>query len=269
MTNTEQPSQSIRPRVVVLCGGSAGARYVLSQLGDVADVCAIVRERLTRRRRLGMLLRRARRLGWLHPLDRVLLALYTRLVLHRRAAHCTEVVEVRNAQPASYDCPSLDVRSINDPDVVQLLRAIRPDLVVVLGTSIIRHPVLESAPLFVNLHAGITPLYRGAHGCFWAAARRDFDNVGVTLHVVDTGIDTGAILEQTRIEFDPDHDNFVTLLSKAHVASAHTIRSWIQDHAACLAQAPRIDAPAGPSRLYYSPGIRDYLQFERSNRKAA
>jgi folate-dependent phosphoribosylglycinamide formyltransferase PurN len=216
-----------------------------------------------------MLFRRARRLGWLHPLDRVLLALYARLVLHRRAADCTEVVEVRNAQPAIYDCPTLDVRTINDLEVVQLLRAIRPDLVVVLGTSIIRRPVLDSAPLFVNLHAGITPLYRGAHGCFWAAARRDYDNVGVTLHVVDSGIDTGAILEQTRIEFDPKQDNFVTLLAKAHVASATTIRGWIRNNAACLAGATRIDAPPGPSQLYYSPGIRDYLQFERSNRKVA
>ncbi len=254
---------------MVLCGSSQGARYVLGQIGDVADVCAIVREQLTRRQRLQMLIRRARRIGWFHPLDRVLLALYSRLVLRRRVATCAEVVEVANAREPFYDCPILDVKSINDSQVVQLLHTFEPDLVVVLGTSIIGKAVLESAPLFVNLHAGITPLYRGAHGCFWAAFHGDFGNLGVTLHAVDTGIDTGAILKQTRIEFDPARDNFVTLLAKAHVAGSHTIREWIQENAHNLAAAPSVEAPSGPSRLYYSPGLRDYLRFERSNRAFA
>lgn len=269
MTHRDRHSDLDRPRVVVLCGGSSGARYVLGQLGNVADVCAIVHERLTRWQRLRMLMRRARRIGWWHPVDRVLLAVYSRLVLWRQAASCPEVVEVRGSRGADYDCPRLDVGSINESEVVQLLRAYQPDLVVVLGTSIIRKPVLDSAPLFVNLHAGITPLYRGAHGCFWAAFQGDFDNIGVTLHVVDTGIDTGAILRQTRIRFDQHRDNFVTLAAKANVAGSETIQGWIRDNAHNLAGATRAAAPSGPSRLYFSPGLRDYLRFELANRSGA
>jgi folate-dependent phosphoribosylglycinamide formyltransferase PurN len=264
MSATSDPHTADTPKIVVLCGQSKASHYALARLGAEFQLHTVIRERLTRRQRLSLVRRRARRLGWLYPLDRVLLAVYARLWLARQALDCREVAEVARpeAQPA---CCYVDVDSVNDAHVIELLRTIRPDLVVVLGTTIIREPVLASAPLFVNLHSGITPRYRGAHGCFWAAFHGDFENIGVTLHVVDAGIDTGTILEQTRIEFDPARDNFVTLSAKSTVAGAEMLLRWLRSNSPRLADAPRLEAPAGPSRLHHSPGLRDYLRFERAN----
>ena len=83
-------------------------------------------------------------------------------------------------------------------------------VVVVNGTRIIARRVLEASDaVFINTHCGITPEYRGVHGGYWALYRSDPENCGVTVHLVDPGIDTGGILAQQRIEPGP-HDNFVT-----------------------------------------------------------
>ena len=72
-------------------------------------------------------------------------------------------------------------------------------MVLVVGTRIISRKVLSAvqAP-FINYHDGITPKYRGIHGGYWASAQNDFANFGATVHLVDPGIDTGAVLYQVR-----------------------------------------------------------------------
>jgi methionyl-tRNA formyltransferase len=59
------------------------------------------------------------------------------------------------------------------------------------------------------MHAGITPRYRGVHGGYWALAEDNPHLVGTTVHFVDTGIDTGGILDQAFFEIGAS-DNFVT-----------------------------------------------------------
>ena len=175
---------------------------------------------------------------------------------------CSEYREVRAAAGFQPDGAVQRVESINDPSVIDLLQKTQPELVVVLGTSILKEPVLATAPCFVNLHAGITPMYRGAHGQFWAVLNRDFDNVGVTLHFVDKGIDTGAIVKQGRFTFDPAIDNLLTLLAKSSVAGAKLILDWIHDNRANFRASPML-TPPGPSQLHYSPGLSDYRRFEQ------
>ncbi len=57
------------------------------------------------------------------------------------------------------------VRSVNDPEARELLRRLEPAVVVLNGTRIVSRETLRcvKAP-FVNMHAGITPRYRGVHG---------------------------------------------------------------------------------------------------------
>ena len=54
----------------------------------------------------------------------------------------------------------------------------------------------------LNLHIAYLPWNRGAHPNFWAFA----DNTphGVTIHLVDEGVDTGAILYQRYVNFDSE-----------------------------------------------------------------
>ena len=243
-------------------GPSAGSQYVFSRLAAEVDLVALVKQQRPRREVLRAVFRRGKKLRRGYWLDRLLLGAYTKLKLKRQALVCSEYREVRAAAAYQSECETLRVESINDAAVIDLLRKTQPELVVVLGTSILKETVLAAAPCFVNLHAGITPMYRGAHGQFWAVHNRDFDNVGVTLHFVDKGIDTGTIVKQARFPFDPEIDNLLTLLAKSSVAGAKLILDWIHDNRANFRASPTL-SPPGPSQLHYSPGLSDYRRFEQ------
>lgn len=250
------------PRVAVLMGTSAGSQYVFSRLAPTVELVAVVRQERPRREVLRAVFRRGKKLRRGYWLDRLLLGAYTKLSLRRRALLCPEYREVLAAGSFTTDLPVHRVESINDPSVSELLQQTRPELVVVLGTSILKESVLAAAPCFVNLHAGITPMYRGAHGQFWAVLNRDFENIGTTLHFVDKGIDTGAILKQGRFPFDPATDNLLTLLAKSSVTGAKLLLDWIHENRPNFRTSPTL-SPPGPSRLYYSPGLSDYRRFEQ------
>jgi folate-dependent phosphoribosylglycinamide formyltransferase PurN len=91
-----------------------------------------------------------------------------------------------------------------------LLKTIDPACIVVAGTRILSREFLQSlrCPI-INIHAGITPLYRGVHGAYWALAEKRPELCGVTVHHVDAGIDTGEVLAQKTFKPSPE-DNFVT-----------------------------------------------------------
>lgn len=82
--------------------------------------------------------------------------------------------------------------------------------------KILKNPLLESPRLgFVNTHPSLLPYNRGKHYNFWALVEQA--PFGVTLHRVDSGIDTGDIVSQQEIPYDWC-DNGETLYLKAQAA---------------------------------------------------
>lgn len=82
------------------------------------------------------------------------------------------------------------------------------DLVISFGyRHILRKPVLQTAKRSViNLHIAYLPWNRGAHPLFWAA--HDGTPVGVTMHEVDAGVDTGPICFQRKVDIDFTTETF-------------------------------------------------------------
>lgn len=150
------------------------------------------------------------------------------------------------------------VHSVNDDSAVIALKRANPDVVVVNGTRIIAERVLRSVPAtFLNTHSGITPLYRGVHGGYWALVNKDKANCGVTIHIVDAGIDTGDIIYQARIE--PSRaDNFVTYLHLQLAAAMDLLRQAISE--AANGTIVRLPPPTGDSRLWTHPTAVEYLR---------
>ena len=72
----------------------------------------------------------------------------------------------------------------------------------ILDSSIIR---LLDCPIF-NLHMSYLPFNRGANPNFWSFY--DKTPSGVTLHIIDDGIDTGPIIDQKYVYFSPCEDTF-------------------------------------------------------------
>lgn len=83
------------------------------------------------------------------------------------------------------------------PAFVAELSALAPDLGLSISyNQILRRELLE-LPRFgvVNFHAGMLPRYRGRNVINWAIINGE-EEIGLTAHLVDEGIDTGAILLQ-------------------------------------------------------------------------
>ena len=59
---------------------------------------------------------------------------------------------------------------------------------------------------FLNLHTSFLPYNRGAHPIFWAAAQGN--PFGVSLHQIDSGLDTGPIYSQKIIELQIEETTF-------------------------------------------------------------
>jgi hypothetical protein len=82
------------------------------------------------------------------------------------------------------------------------------DVVVSYGyRHILKKPVIESsaAPI-INLHISYLPWNRGAHPNFWSFF--DCTPSGVSIHLIDDGVDTGPILYQRYVNFRSDQKTF-------------------------------------------------------------
>lgn len=149
------------------------------------------------------------------------------------------------------------VPSVNDDACLLLLKEINPDIVVVNGTRIIQKKILDALPetVFINMHVGITPMYRGSHGGYWALHNKDAANFGTTIHLIDTGIDTGAVLQYVFIIPDKK-DNFTTypVLQVAEgIAGLKNVLNQVINNTA----APQKNTLSG--KMYYQPTLWQYL----------
>lgn len=84
------------------------------------------------------------------------------------------------------------------------------DLIVSFGyRHIIRPASIASAGApIVNLHISLLPWNRGAHPNFWAHV--DGTPHGVSIHLIDEGVDTGPVLFQREVAFSHTEDSFAS-----------------------------------------------------------
>ncbi len=152
--------------------------------------------------------------------------------------------------------PVIRVASVNAPECLAQLAKLKPAAVLVVGTRLIAPEVLCAAGVpFINYHAGVTPKYRGVHGGYWALAQGDNENCGVTVHLIDAGIDTGGVLYQAR--FAPQAgDNFSTYPSRQLAAALPLLTQAARDAMAGKLQVRPVDLPL---RLWSHPTIWTYL----------
>ena len=58
----------------------------------------------------------------------------------------------------------------------------------------------------VNCHMGILPMYRGMDVIEWPILHEDWNNIGVTIHFMKRGVDTGDVLKKYHISLSSDED---------------------------------------------------------------
>ena len=104
----------------------------------------------------------------------------------------------------AHDLSVLQPPSLRQPDAVAELRALAPDVIVVAAYGqILPAEVLAIPPRScLNVHASLLPRYRGAAPVA-AAILAGEEETGVTIMLMDEGMDTGAILSQATCSISP------------------------------------------------------------------
>lgn len=207
--------------------------------------------------RLRLVRWRAKRLGWGRVLGQVLFQLLIARPMYRASSAQREAI-IRHAGVSTPPPlgPVANTPSVNSEDLLSKLRELAPQVVVINGTRILSARTLAALNVPVlNTHAGITPRYRGVHGAYWALVNRDPDHCGVTVHLVDTGIDTGAILYQETIA-PSARDNFTTYPLLQVVAGSRLLCKAVED--VLHDRVSPVQGPAGSVRWHH-PTLWQYL----------
>jgi hypothetical protein len=242
-------------KVVLLAGEGDSSWIVANKLHPAVSLATIIIERpMARGRFLRM---RAKRYGWLSAAGQMMFICYAKLLRMGSRARLSQLMgghDFSVSPPLGVEV--VRVNSANDWGTIELLQKIAPKVVIVNGTRILSKQLLsEVKAVFINMHAGITPKYRGAHGGYWALACGDAENAGVTVHLVDSGIDTGAVLYQDRISSTPS-DNFVTYPMLQLAAGIPLLIRAAEDALGDRLQSVR---PEHPSQIFAHPTLWKYL----------
>src|SRR5947209_1883558 len=107
-------------------------------------------------------------------------------------------------EAAGSNLPILQPKRIKSTDAVAEIRALAPDVIVVMAYGqILSRAVLEIPRIAcLNLHASLLPRHRGAAPIQGAIVAGDHET-GISVMYMDEGLDTGDVLLQKRIEIAP------------------------------------------------------------------
>lgn len=151
----------------------------------------------------------------------------------------------------------IDVDNLNSDRALAAIRALKPRAVFVASTGMLRAPILEACACpVVNYHSGLNPAYRGINGGYFALANGEPEHFGVTLHLVDLGVDTGPILATNQIPVAAN-DNLQTYMTLMAARSQDLVTGTMEDVLA--GEATPLPPSTLPSNQYYAPTLGQYL----------
>ncbi|NJN81053.1 MAG: methionyl-tRNA formyltransferase [Caldilineaceae bacterium] len=126
------------------------------------------------------------------------------------------------------------------PDVVETLKQLAPDLIVVVAYGLILPRAVLEIPTFgcINVHASLLPAYRGASPIS-AAILDGLEETGISVMLMDVGMDTGPVLAQARqsIFADDSTETLGARLAKQGAALlVETLPAWLHGDIAPIDQ---------------------------------
>ncbi|MDF2953325.1 MAG: Methionyl-tRNA formyltransferase [Thermodesulfobacterium sp.] len=124
----------------------------------------------------------------------------------------------------------LEPLKLKDPQFIDNIKNFLPDLIVVCAYGKIFPKELLEIPKFGcwNIHASLLPKYRGASPINWAILEGEKET-GITIMLMDEGLDTGPILLQKKIPILKE-DTAITLSQKLARLGKEAILEAIELH---------------------------------------
>ncbi len=119
--------------------------------------------------------------------------------------------------------PVVQPARLKSPEAVAELATLKPDLIVVAAYGQILPQAVLDIPLYgcINIHPSLLPKYRGASPVASAILAGD-DFTGVSIMLLDAGMDTGPVLVQAAVPIS-SQDNTGTLTDKLSLVGARLL----------------------------------------------
>jgi methionyl-tRNA formyltransferase len=139
---------------------------------------------------------------------------------------------------------------VRRPEIVEEIRAMNPDVMVVVGYGqIIPRAILDIPPHgIINVHASLLPKYRGAAPIQWAIARGE-SRTGVTTMRINEGLDTGDMLLKWETEIGAN-ETAIDLGKRLAQAGADLLRQTLAGLASILPE------PQNDDEASYAPILK-------------
>jgi len=177
-------------RIVIWCGESPNQKALANKLSQLFPIAGIVIDRkkhIVNSSQAGII--------W---------KITDRICFRKLYNSWTSMLKGYNKDfPVWPDVPVLKADTINSKAVKDFTENLKPDLIVVSGTSLVKKPVLDAQSKIgiINLHTGLSPYIKGGPNCTnWCIAENKWNQVGNTIMWINTGIDSGNIITTETIE---------------------------------------------------------------------
>ena len=99
--------------------------------------------------------------------------------------------------------PVYQPEKVKNPEFVDILREINPDVIVVIAFGQILSKEILDLPKYgcINVHASLLPKYRGAAPIQWAVLDGE-EKTGITTMYMEKGLDTGDMIDKAEVVLD-------------------------------------------------------------------
>jgi methionyl-tRNA formyltransferase len=244
-----------KPRIVLITGDDLEHYFIANTLSSRLNLAAIVVDHGKPQGKL----ERARKLWNRYTLGQM----FTRAILlvlralwrdsSRRTEDVVKVFGPENCSQFSRDDLVSHVNGINTPDSVNLLTSLQPDILLIFGTGIVGKKVLSlPSRIALNMHTGISPIYRGCDCTFWPVHNGELNMLGATVHECTALVDGGKIFATAHATVEAG-DSLFSIFARCVKTGANLYAQTVQQFIGATPEGSAQDLSLG----------KEYKAFER------
>lgn len=165
---------------------------------------------------------------------------------------------------SAYGVNVIERSDINSKDFLSLIKRYNADLFISVASPIIFKQEIINIPKLdcINIHNAPLPNYRGMLPNFWQMYHGE-KKIGITVHRIETGIDTGAIISQHYVVIESD-ETLDHLIRKTKKENAKLIINVIEDFRSGHIKYQKME---GEGSYFTFPSRKDVKEFKQRGKK--
>ncbi|MDX1348700.1 MAG: formyl transferase [Putridiphycobacter sp.] len=244
-----------KPKSIIIATEGTTTNLLFETLTSITEVQTVIIESPISKTVL--IKNRIKRIGLLKVIGQIMfMALVIPILKIKSKVRISEIISRYKLSNSSIPVKKItQIKSVNNQEIISLVNVHKPDYIFINGTRIIGKNILDQLAIKpINIHVGITPKYRGVHGGYWALYNGDHHLFGTTLHFVDSGIDSGTVIDQKTI-VPGEKDQFLTYPILQYCEGLEMLKNNIR----LSFQATEKKPLSHENTLYFHPTIFQYI----------